>query len=150
MTGLYWEEWEVGREFETGGRTVTEADIVMFAGLSGDYNPLHTNEEFAKQSPVGRRIMQGSLVTSVVDGLISRMGLFEGTAITFLACTWEFKAPVFIGDTIRARIRVADRRPSKKGGRGVVTFAVAVVNQAGTDVVIGTWTMMLVAKSPGA
>lgn len=150
IKGRTFEEFAVGDEFETHGRTLTESDLVAFCGFVGDYEPIHADEEFAKQSPVGRRIMQGSLVTSVVDGLISRMGLFEGTAITFLACTWEFKAPVFIGDTIRARIRVADRRPSKKGGRGVVTFAVAVANQAGTDVVIGTWTMMLVAKSPGA
>ena len=150
IKGRMFEEFSPGEEFESHGRTLTETDLVSFCGFVGDYEPIHADDEFARTSPVGRRIMQGSLVTSVVDGLISRMGLFEGTAITFLACAWEFKAPVFIGDTIRARLRVAETRPSKKGGRGIVTFAVTVPNQAGRDVVTGSWTMMLAAKSAGA
>lgn len=150
IKGRTFEEFSLGEEFETHGRTLTESDLVSFCGFVGDYEPIHADEEFAKKSPLGRRIMQGSLVTSAVDGLISRMGLFEGTAITFLACAWEFKAPVFIGDTIRARLRVAETRPSKKGGRGVVTFAVTVLNQGDGEVVTGTYTMMFVAKSPGA
>lgn len=150
IKGRTFEEFALGEEFETHGRTLTETDLVTFCGFVGDYEPIHADEEFARKSPGGRRIMQGSLVTSVVDGLISRMGLFEDTAITFLACAWEFKAPVFIGDTIRVRMKVAEARPSRKGGRGVITFAVTVLNQDGRDVVTGTWTMMLVAKSAGA
>jgi len=149
IKGQAFEEFAVGEEFETHGRTLTETDLVSFCGFVGDYEPIHADEEFARKSPVGRRIMQGSLITSVVDGLISRMGLFEGTAITFLACAWEFKAPVFIGDTIRARLCVAETRPSKKGGRGVVTFAVTVLSQEDREVVTGSYTMMFVSKSVG-
>ncbi len=150
IKGRTFEEFAVGEEFETHGRTLTETDLVTFCGVVGDYEPIHADEEFARKSPLGRRIMQGSLVTSVVDGLISRMGLFEGTAIAFLACSWEFKAPVFIGDTIRARLRVAETRPSRRGGRGVVTFAVAVLDQERREVVSGTYTMLFVAKSASA
>lgn len=150
IKGRIFEEFSVGDQFETHGRTLTESDLVSFCGLVGDYEPIHADEEFARKSPVGRRIMQGSLVTSVVDGLISRMGLFEGTAITFLACTWEFKAPVFIGDTVRAQLRVSGARPSKKGGRGIVVFAVTVLNQSHQPVVTGSWTMMVVGQSTGA
>ena len=150
IKGRTFEEFALGDTFETHGRTLTETDLVAFCGFVGDYEPIHADEEFARKSPVGRRIMQGSLVTSVVDGLISRMGLFEGTAITFLACTWEFKAPVFIGDTVRASLKVAEARPSKKGGRGIVNFAVTVLNQTDQPVVTGTWTMMVIGKSAGA
>ncbi len=150
IKGRTFEEFALGDMFETHGRTLTESDLVSFCGFVGDYEPIHADEEFARKSPLGRRIMQGSLVTSVVDGLISRMGLFEDTAITFLACGWEFKLPVFIGDTVRAQLKVAESRASKKGGRGIVVFAVTVLNQADQPVVTGSWTMMVIGKSAGA
>lgn len=147
IKGRMLEEFAVGEMFESHGRTLTEADLVNFLGFVGDYEPVHADEEFAKKSPLGRRIMNGSAVTSAADGLISRMGLFEGTAISFLACTWEFKAPVFINDTVRAQLKVTEARPSKKGGRGVVVLAVTIVNQAGQAVITGSWTMLVLSRS---
>ena len=146
IQGRFFEEFAEGEEFESHGRTLTETDLVSFCGFIGDYEPPHADEEFAKKGPLGRRIMQGTLVTSVADGQISRMGLFDGTAIALLACSWDFKAPVFIGDTVRTVVRVAELRPSSKGGRGVVTFAVAIRNQSDEEVVTGTSVMMIMGK----
>src|SRR5450759_5895517 len=77
MRGLYWEEWEISAEFESPARTVTEADIVMYAGLSGDYNPLHTNEEYAKQTQFGSRIAHGPLVYGIAAGLLFQLHLLS-------------------------------------------------------------------------
>src|SRR5215467_11615199 len=107
MTELrrYYDEIEVGEEYESPGRTVTETDIVLFAGLSGDYNVLHTDAELMKTSVFGERIAHGLL------GLIIQSGLFSRStrAYAVVACVdlrWRFKAPVKIGDTIRLRARV--------------------------------------------
>ena len=147
IKGKLLEDFQIGEVFQSHGRTLTEADLVNFLGYVGDYEPVHADEEFAKKTPLGRRIMNGSAVTSAVDGLISRMGLFEGTAISILACSWEFKAPVFINDTVRAEVKTAEARPSKKGGRGVVVFAINVLNQAGQAVITGSWTMLMLSRS---
>ena len=84
MRGMYWEEWEVGAEFESPARTVTEADIVAFAGLSGDYNPLHINEEYCKQTVFGGRIAHGPLVYAIAAGLLFQLHLYDDTLIAFL------------------------------------------------------------------
>lgn len=147
MVGQYFEDFTAGQKFETHGRTLTEADLVNFCGFIGDYEPGHADEEFAKKSPLGRRVMQGCLVTTAAEGLISRSGLFDGTALTLLASSWEYKAPVFIGDTIRAHLTTKELRISGKGGRGIVTFSVAIRNQSNVDVVTGSYVMMFKTKA---
>jgi acyl dehydratase len=82
--GLYWEEFEEGKEYITRARTVTEADVVAFAGLSGDFNPLHTDAEFMRASQFGERIAHGMLVSSISTGLSSQMGWFEGTTLALM------------------------------------------------------------------
>src|SRR3990172_401500 len=109
---LYFEDLRIGDQFVSPGRTITEADVTLFAGLSGDYNPLHTDEEFAKQTPFGRRIAHGLLGLSMAVGLASRLGLFDGTGIGFLGLEWSFVGPIFLGDTIRARFAVEEKRPT--------------------------------------
>jgi acyl dehydratase len=143
MTGQYFDDYVVGQTFETHGRTLTETDLVNFCGLIGDYEPPHADETFARKSPVGRRVMQGCLVTTAAEGLMTRSGLFDGTAITLLASSWEYRAPVFIGDTVRARLVAKEVRKSSKGGRGVVTFAVTILNQDDKEVVTGSYVMMV-------
>ncbi|MGH7076058.1 MAG: MaoC/PaaZ C-terminal domain-containing protein [Stellaceae bacterium] len=140
--GQYFGDFSIGQSFETLGRTLTEADLVGFCGFIGDYEPMHADQEFAKKSPLGRRILQGCLVTTAAEGLISRTGLFVETAIALLAASWEYKAPVFIGDTIRVGLKVKELRPSSKGGRGVVTFSISIRNQAAAEVTTGTYVMM--------
>ena len=140
--GQYFDDFAIGQSFQTHGRTLTEADLVGFCGFIGDYEPAHADEEFAKKSPLGRRILQGCLVTTAAEGLMSRSGLFDATAMALIAASWEYKAPVFIGDTIRVGMTVKELRASSKGGRGVVTFSISIRNQAAAEVTTGTYVMM--------
>lgn len=144
--GKYFDDLKVGDEFHTPARTVTEGDVVTFAGFSGDYNPLHTDEEFAKKSVFGTRIAHGLVSLAIVIGLLDKIGLIEGTALAFLGCEWRFKAPVKFGDTISAKFVVAEARPTSKGDRGIVKFAVSVVNQRGEEVSLGNLDMMMARK----
>jgi acyl dehydratase len=127
---LYFEDVEVGMRFESPARTITEADLVNFAGVSGDFNPLHTDDAFAATTPYGRRIAHGMLALSVVTGLRQRMGVFDGTILGFLEIrSWRFRAPVFPGDTIRAVTSVAELRETSKPDRGVMIQGIEVLNQ---------------------
>ena len=117
--------------------------MVAFAGLSGDFNPLHTNEEFAKQTMFGTRIAHGLLGLSIASGLINQMGLGEGTVMAFLGLTWNFKGALRFGDTITVRQRVAGRRETSKQDRGILLMAVSVINQHGEIVQEGEHTLMI-------
>jgi len=151
--GLYFEEFAIGQEMESPARTVTEADIVLFAGLSGDYNQLHTDAEFAKGTPYGQRIAHGLLGLSIASGLAARAGFIEGTAQAFLGLEWKFKGPILIGDTVRLKAKVAKLRPMPSMGGGMVVFAVSVVNQREQVVQQGEWNLLVIsggrACSPG-
>ncbi|MEA2226544.1 MAG: hypothetical protein QOF04_174 [Solirubrobacteraceae bacterium] len=141
---LYFEDVEVGMRFESPSRTITEADIVNFAGVSGDFNPLHTDEVFAKGTIYGRRIAHGVLALSVVTGLRQRMGTFDGTLMGFLEIrSWRFRAPVFPGDTIRAITSVAELRETSKPDRGVMVQGIEVLNQDGDIVQDGEFVTLL-------
>jgi acyl dehydratase len=143
QSGLHLEDFFVGQSWVTPARTITDADLVNFAGLSGDFNPLHTDEEFARQTQFGGRIFHGPGVFSVAIGLESRLGIKEGTAIAFLGMSWNLRRPVRIGDTIRVEQRVAAVRPStSKPDRGVVTFDVLVKNQHDEVCHDGQWFVM--------
>ena len=102
MRGKYFDEFEVGMNFVSPGRTVTESDIVSFAGLSGDYTQIHTDAEFSKTTPVGQRVAHGLLGLSIASGLAVRTGVLEGTVIAFREIVeWKFVKTIFIGDTVR-------------------------------------------------
>lgn len=131
MTGLWFEDLELGQRFLTAGRTVTEADVVNFAGISGDFNEIHTNAEIMRDSQFGTRIAHGALVLSIITGLRSQLGIFDGTIIAFAGIRdWRFVLPVRIGDTVRAVNIVSELTPSKKPDRGIVVQTVEVLNQA--------------------
>ena len=128
--GRYFEEFKVGQTFETAGRTINPADLSQFAGLSGDFNPLHTNEEWAKATPFGGRIAHGLLTLAISSGQQNQLGLFEGTTLALLGLDKvRFTAPVRFGDTIHTELTVKETKESFKPDRGVVTFDVAVKNQ---------------------
>ncbi len=145
--GRYFEEFEIGDSIETPGRTVTESDVMLFAALSGDYNQLHTNVEYAKETMFGERIAHGLLGLSIVSGLSSRIGFAEETVQAFVSLDWKFRAPVKFGDTIRARVEVAQKKEMARLGGGFVVFDVVVVNQRDQVVQKGSWTM-LIKSSP--
>src|SRR5512146_2768197 len=130
MRGMYWEEWEIDAEFESPARTVTEADIALFAGLSGDYNPLHINEEYCKKTIFGSRIAHGPLVYAIAAGLLFQLHLYDDTLIAFLGFeNLRFTNPVKPGDTIHARIKVLEKRETSRPDRGVMKRQLQVLNQ---------------------
>src|SRR5262245_40024984 len=148
MTSLrrYFDDIEVGEEFESPGRTVTEADIVLFAGLSGDYNVLHTDAEFMKTSIFGERIAHGLLGLAIQSGLFGRATRAYAT-MAFVGLRWKFKGPIKIGDTIRLRARVEAKRDIGKPDRGLITLARTVVNQRDEVVQEGETDLMVEKKS---
>lgn len=135
----YLEDLTAGQRFVSAGRTVTEADVVAFAGLSGDFNVIHTDAEFARSSVYGQRVVYGLLSMSIATGLLDRLGVFSGSAIAMLGITdWHFTAPVFIGDTIHLELTILAVRPSRsKPDRGVVERRFELINQHGTVVQTG-------------
>lgn len=143
---LYFQDMAEGLEFTSPGRTITETDVVQFAGLSGDYNPLHTDAEFARSTLFGQRIAHGLLGLSIASGLASRIGFIEGTALAFMGLEWKFKAPVFIGDTIAMTARILRKREMRRLGGGVVVFAIRVSNQRGEVVQEGEWTVLVKSR----
>src|SRR5262245_12201029 len=139
----FYDDLKVGDSWISPGRTISEADVVMFAGLTGDYNPIHTDEEFAKSTVFGRRILHGPAGFAFATGLESRLGIKAGTAIAFLGMTWDLRLPIMIGDTIRVHERVAAMRETKKPSQGLVTFNVQVVNQRGETTQEGDWKILM-------
>ncbi|MCU1694887.1 MAG: dehydratase [Mycobacterium sp.] len=126
----YLEDLTAGDVFTSAARTITESDVVAFAGLSGDFNPIHTDVEFAKETPYGQRVVYGLLGLSMLTGLLDRTGLFSGSAIAMLGIRdWTFAAPLFIGDTIRFRLTIVDVRRARSGDRGVVQRYFELMNQ---------------------
>jgi len=126
----YFDEISLGEECESPGRTVTEADIVMFAGLSGDYNVLHTDAEYMKASLYGERIAHGLLGLSVQHGLLAR-SMPARAGERFVGLKWKFKGPIKIGDTLHARARIVAKKDAGEPGWGVVTMQRQVLNQRG-------------------
>jgi acyl dehydratase len=128
---LTWSDLAVGHEFASGGRTITEADVVGFAGLTGDGSPIHLDQEFAAATEFGQRIAHGLLGLSYAHGLIMGSGLFRDCALAFLGLSdWAFKAPIFIGDTIHVSYRISDLRLRRsRDDQGIATIDVEVRNQ---------------------
>ncbi len=146
--GMYFEEFQIGQKITTAARTITEGDIVTFAGLSGDYNQIHTDAEFSKSTPFGQRIAHGLLGLSIASGLAMRTGMLEGTVLAFREITeWKFSKPVFIGDTIHVVITVLETKAVPRLGGGSITIALEVKNQRDETVMKGTWAA-LVASQP--
>lgn len=148
MPGKYFDDFVLGKEFVTPSRTITETDVVMFAAMTGDYNELHTSEEYMRNSQFGKRLVHGLLALAVSHGLLFRLGLLEGTSIAFLDIdSWKFEAPLFIGDTIRVKVKIAEIKDSKtKPDRGVVKFFLQIVKQDNTIVQSGYKAIMMKRK----
>ncbi|MBX9600496.1 MAG: MaoC family dehydratase N-terminal domain-containing protein [Bryobacteraceae bacterium] len=132
---MYFEDYELGHTFTTRTRTVTEADIVNFAGLTGDFHELHMSEEWARSGPFGRRIAHGALIFSLSTGLTIQMGDTDEILAFYGIDRLRFVKPTFIGDTIRVNKRVTGKEP-KGAGRGVVTMETSVLNQRGEVVCV--------------
>jgi len=149
-TGRWFEDLHIGEVLTSPARTVTEADVVLFAGLSGDYNPLHTDAVYAQTTPFGQRIAHGLLGLAIASGLVARAGLTDANVLAFMGLSWKFHQPVFLGDTIRVRAQVAQTRAMPSAGAGVVTLKIAVLNQGDKVVQDGEWRLMLRARGGAA
>jgi acyl dehydratase len=148
--GRYFEEFAPGVSVTSAGRTVTEADIVSFAGLSGDFSEIHMNAEAASRGVFGQRIAHGILGLSITSGLLVQLGFLEGTVLAFRELAWKFSLPIFIGDTLHARSTVAGRKSVARLGGGIVTFDIQVINQEGKIVQSGKWDVLVASKPAGA
>lgn len=144
--GRFFEEFVVGDTIVTAGRTVTEADIVHFAGLSGDYTQIHTDAAYAASGMFGQRVAHGLLVLSIASGLAVQTGMVEGTVLAFRELAWKFSRPVTIGDTIRAEIEIIETKPVARLGGGSVEMKVNVRNQHDEIVHRGNWIMLVKSK----
>lgn len=142
--GKRFEEFAVGDRFTTSSRTVTETDVMNFSGISGDFNPLHTDDEFAKNSSYKRRTAHGLLCASIAQGLISQLGILDGTLITLVNMNLRYTGVVMFGDTIRVQLKVVEKKEAKKLDRGFVSFEVAVLNQMDHRILEGEWVFMIV------
>lgn len=143
---LFFEDCTVGASFRTPGRTITEADITTFAGLSGDYNPLHTDAEFCRDTAFGKPVAHGLLVLAITSGLTARLPLLSGLqgsilGLVNLECRW--RAPVFAGDTITVKVDIEDVTETSKPDRGIVLLNRTAQNQTGQDVMLSGWKLMV-------
>ena len=145
---LYFEDFDVGDEFDSPTRTITESDVILFAGLTCDYNLVHTDEEFAKKTMFGTRIAHGLLGLAIGMGLLQRMGILASTGMAYISLPrWEFTGAIKIGDTIMSKTRVVEKRETKKADRGLVRFEMSVLNQRGEEVQKGEH-LVMVARKP--
>ena len=142
---MHYEDFKVGDKLVSRGRTITEADIVLFAAFSGDWYPLHTDKEYAAKSPFGERIAHGMLVLTAASGL---MPLTEWAIVAFYGMDRvRFVGPTKIGDTIHVEAEVTEKKDKGERG-GVVTFQQAVKNQRGEDVAVAAFKVFMAAKPP--
>ena len=145
--GMYFEEFEPGQHITSSGRTITESDIVAFAGLTGDYNQIHTDEEYSKKSGFGKRVAHGLLGLSIASGLAVRTGILEETVMAFREINdWKFVKPIFIGDTIHVEMQVIETKALRRLGGGSVVIELKVINQNDEPVMKGTWNTLVVSK----
>ncbi len=146
QTGLYFEQYEIGQKMVTRGRTITEADIVQFGSLTGDFNPMHFDAEYMKTHMMGQRIAHGMLSLSYAVGQAYQLGFMEKTVLAFRSLEMKFSAPVLIGDTLHVELTVKEMNPSPRLGGGMVTLDVKIVNQAGKTAQSGTWTILIASR----
>ena len=146
MTDIYFEDLNVGDTFKSPGRTVTQVDVVAFAGLSGDYMPLHTDIEYGKSTMYGEPIAHGLLGLSIASGLFTRTKLatgFVNAVMALLGLEWKFTGPIKFNDTIHVSVKVIDKRETSKPDRGIITLERSVINQRGETVQIGKTPVMI-------
>jgi len=144
ISSLYFEDFHIGQRFVTKARTVTEADVVNFAALTWDHNQLHTDAEYAARTMYGKRIAHGLLGVAIHTGLAS--SLTEQSILALLELSWQFKLPLYIGDTIHVEQVVREMREDEQKDRGILRFEKELINQRGEVVQTGTTTVLLAKR----
>ena len=145
--GMYFEEFAAGQKIITSSRTVTETDIVLFAGLSGDFNQIHVDAEYSKTTPFGQRVAHGLLGLSLASGLVVQTGMMEGTIMAFREVNeWKFIKPIYIGDTIHVETEVKETKALPRIVGGSIIISLDVKNQTGETLMKGTWTALIISS----
>lgn len=147
---MFFDDFAVGQTFTSQSRTITETDVVLFAGWSWDTNPPHTDAESMKESRFGERIAHGMLGLSVAMGLASRLGIFEDSSIALLGVDgWRFHAPIRIGDTVHVTVEITGARLTSAGDAGILSRRFTLTNQDGVVVQSGDIGLMVATRPPG-
>ncbi len=148
--GRYFDEFTQGEVFETYSRTITETDLVNFAGITGDHNPLHMDQEFAAATPFGGRIAHGPFFVGLTFGLLSQFDLLERTVMALRRVSWQFDGPVKPGDTVRVRAEVTQlKEHPNKTDRGNVSMDVKILNQRNEEVQSASFTVVVERQPAG-
>jgi acyl dehydratase len=145
---MYFDDFTVGKKYATGGRTITESDLILFSGISGVYSPLHLDEEYCRKTIFKKRIAHGPLILSISNGLVGALNLYEESIVALLEMEWKFLKPVFIGDTIRVIETVHGKKNTKNAERGIVIFDRSIQNQKEEEVQKGTIVVLVKRKQP--
>lgn len=141
--GKFWEDFNIGETYFSEKRIVQEEDVVQFASISEDLNPLHIDEEYASKTPYGKRIAHGMLIISKVTGLHYGLGVFKGTSLGVLEIQWKFKKPVFIGDEIQFQAKIEEKIETSKKDRAILIRSIIVRNQHGYIIQEGKFVNMI-------
>lgn len=148
MASYYLEDFAVDQLFESSGRTITEADLTFFSMISGDWNPIHCDVEFAKKTRYGERVVHGVLGIAVSTGMLHELGIFEKSVIAMLGFrNWNFLAPLLVGDTIHLELRITSVEPGKSGRSGKLGRLFRLINQHGVVVQEGESDVLVLTKS---
>lgn len=147
MTTYYFEDFKEGQVFESGGRTITETDLTFFSMLSGDWNPLHANAEFAKSTRFGQRVVHGVLGIAVSTGMLHELGIFHDSVIAMLGFrNWNFLAPLLVNDTIHLKLTITAVEPGKSGNSGKLGRRFQLINQKGEVVQEGESDVLVLTR----
>lgn len=144
--GLFYEDYTLGKTMITRGRTITEADIVSFGSLTGDFNPMHFDADYMQDHMLGQRVAHGMLTISYAVGQAYQLGFMEQTVLAFRGIEMKFSQPVYIGDTVHVELEVTDLKDAKRMGGGIVTLEARIVNQDGKAVQKGSWTVLVASR----
>lgn len=148
MTSYYLEDFAAEQRFISGGRTITEADLTFFSMISGDWNPIHCDAEFAKKTRYGERVVHGVLGIAISTGMLHELGIFEKSVIAMLGFrNWNFLAPLFVGDTIHLQLTIMAVEPGKSGRSGKLGRKFELINQNGVVVQEGESDVLVLTKS---
>lgn len=132
MSSYYLEDFKPGQTFTSSGRTITEADLTMFSMISGDWNPIHADAEFARGTRYGQRLVHGTLGIALCTGMLHQIGIFEKSVIAMLGLReWNFKKPILVGDTVHLELEILAVEPGKSGRSGKLGRRFRLINQHG-------------------
>jgi acyl dehydratase len=144
---LFFEDFEPGQVYESAGRTVTEADLTFFSMLSGDWNPIHADAEFSKQTRYGQRLVHGAFGIAIATGMMHQLGIFEKSAVAMLSLKdWRFVAPILVGQTLHLKLSILGKDAGTSQRYGRLDRRFELVDQNGAVVQDGTSDLLILKR----